>query len=54
VNHKDRNRVQVPRNLPDWMDGPTIHAKMKLWDCSYTQAKRILKHRQNLFGQKKR
>ena len=45
MRHKDRNRVQVPSNLPDWMDGPAIHVKMKLWKCSYVEAKRILKER---------
>ena len=45
---KDRNHMQVPRCLPEWMDGPLIREKAKLWDCSYEQAKRTLRKRRKV------
>ncbi len=32
--------MQVPANLPDWMDGPAIRRKAKQWGVSYEAAKR--------------
>ena len=45
MRQKDRNRVQVPRSLPDWMDGPFIKAKAKEWGVSYLAAKLQLKRK---------
>ena len=39
MSHKDRCRVQVPRELPDWMDGPAIRARAKRLSISYERAK---------------
>ena len=39
MSHKDANRVQVPRALPDWMDGPAIRARAEEWGYTYRQAK---------------
>lgn len=42
MRHKDRNRVQVPANLPDWMDGPAIRRRAEKDSCSYEAAKNRL------------
>ena len=36
---KDRNRVQVPDSLPEWLDGPRIRARAKEWGTSYEKAR---------------
>lgn len=49
MRHKDRNRIQVPANLPNWMDGPAIRRAAKKWGISYDAAKkRILRHFKSL------
>ena len=42
MRQKDRNRIQVPANLPDWMDGPTIQRRAEIDGCSYGAAKNRL------------
>ena len=39
MRQKDRNRIQVPANLPDWMDGPAIRRMAVKWRMSYKRAK---------------
>lgn len=44
MSHKDRNHVQVPRNLPPWLDGPRVRVEMERLGCSEDEARYILKH----------
>ena len=44
MSHKDRNHVQVPRNLPPWLDGPRVRAEAKRLGISEEEARYVLKH----------
>ena len=39
MSHKDANRVQVPRSLPEWIDGPAIKKRAERLGISYARAK---------------
>lgn len=52
MRQKDRNRVQVPRSLPDWMDGPLVRRKAEEWGVSLKTAKKRMAWR--LQGKKKK
>lgn len=54
MRHKDRNRVQVPANLPDWMDSFVIRRMARKWGVSYETAKMRMMRRGYLTRWKKK
>ena len=44
MSHKDRNHVQVPKELPPWLDGPKVRAEAKRLGISKKQVKVKLMH----------
>ena len=42
MTHKDRNRVQVPRNLPPWLDGPKVRREARRLGVTKKQAREKL------------
>ncbi len=45
MTHKDRNHVQVPRNLPPWLDGPKVRAEAKRLDITQVETREIMRQR---------
>ncbi len=43
MSHKDRNHVQVPKNLPPWLDGPKVRAEAKRRSVSERIAREVMR-----------